>query len=161
MVSTLQVICNVIILIGGVAGAIFTIGKFFGVPFNFLKKKKKAQIQKELNELLPALMDKYKEDFHKEFEEIKEINLQQNKEIQKQNKDTQNIIEGLRDDLRYKIMDIYQKYKLTKQIPIYEKEKLDETFKDYKQLHGNHYIEKYYNRMQKWTVVDSKEEEEI
>ena len=58
-------------------------------------------------------------------------------------------------------MNIYETYKYTKEIPISEKEKLDETFADYKKLNGNSYIDKYYSRMLTWAVVQDYKEEEI
>lgn len=153
MIETLQIICNVIILIGGVFGAFFTIGKFCGVNFNFFKKQRKKRTQQDLEELFPLLHDKYVEEIKKELIEIKDINLKQNEIIE-------NLLYGIRDTLRYQIIGIYQKYKKAQQIPLYEHEKLEDTYKDYKKLNGNHYIDKYYKRIQRWEIISNKEEGE-
>ena len=126
----IQTICNIIILIGGVVGA-----------------------KKDLDELLPQYFDKYMLEMRKELQEIKSINLKQNETIE-------NLLYGIRDTLRYQIMAIYQKYKKTQQIPLYEYEKLEDTYKDYKKLDGNHYIDKYYERMQRWEIISNVEEGE-
>ena len=149
---TFQFICNLIILIGGAAAATFTIAKFLGVPFNFIKKKRKKQVEKDLEELLPQFFEKYMEKISGELKEIKEINITQNKTID-------NLLYGIRDSLRYQIMDIYQRYKKARKIPQYEKEKLDDTYQDYKKINGNHYIDKYYHRMEKWEIIPNEEEE--
>lgn len=149
----IQTICNIIILIGGVVGAILTIGKFSGIQFNFFKGKRKKIIKKDLDELLPQYFDKYMLEMRKELQEIKSINLKQNETIE-------NLLYGIRDTLRYQIMAIYQKYKKTQQIPLYEYEKLEDTYKDYKKLDGNHYIDKYYERMQRWEIISNVEEGE-
>ena len=36
----------------------------------------------------------------------------------------------------------------------YDKEVLDELYKDYKSQLGNSYIDKYYNRMKNWHIID-------
>lgn len=149
---TFQFICNLIILIGGAVAAALTIAKFLGVPFNFFKKKRKKQIEKDLEELLPQFFKKYMEKISVELKEIKEININQNKTID-------NLLYGIRDSLRYQIMDIYQRYKKVRKIPQYEKEKLDDTYQDYKKIDGNHYIDKYYRRMEKWEIIPNEEEE--
>ena len=149
----IQTICNIIILIGGTVGAILTIGKFSGIQFNFFKSKRKKIVKKDLDELLPQYFDKYMLEMQKEFQEIKSINLKQNETIE-------NLLYGIRDTLRYQIMAIYQKYKKTQQIPLYEHEKLEDTYKDYKKLDGNHYIDKYYERMQRWEIISNVEEGE-
>ena len=133
--GTFQFICNLIILVAGALAAITGILKFFGVPINFFRNKHKED--KELQKTITTAINKNTE----MIEEIRNINLQQN--------------------LRYKIMDIYKTYKHTKEIPISEKEKLDETMADYKKLKGNSYIDKYYSRMLTWTVVQDYKEEEI
>ena len=149
---TFQFICNLIILIGGAVAAALTIAKFLGVPLNFFKKKRKKQIEKDLEELLPQFFKKYMEEISVKLKEIKEININQNKTID-------NLLYGIRDSLRYQIMDIYQRYKKVRKIPQYEKEKLDDTYQDYKKIDGNHYIDKYYRRMEKWEIIPNEEEE--
>ena len=154
MFSVLQIICDVVILIGGVVAAVVTISKFFGGQFNFIKGKRRKIVEKDFEEILPPLLEKYMKEVYGELREIKDINLKQSETIDK-------LVHGIRDTLRYQIMDIYQRYKKTRKIPQYEREKLDDTYLDYKELDGNHYIDKYYRRMEKWEVIPSSEEEEI
>ena len=65
-----------------------------------------------------------------------------------------------KDVLREKIMQVYFKNKKDKTLTLHEKEALDQYFIDYKAIKGNSYIDKYYNRMLKWQVIDDDEEEE-
>ena len=58
-----------------------------------------------------------------------------------------------RDVLREKIMAIYHKNKYERSLTQYEKEALEQYYKDYKKLNGNSYIDKYYNRMKLWTII--------
>ena len=69
---------------------------------------------------------------------------------------------GLKDILRQKIMAIYHTYRKYQMIPLSEKEKVDELYKDYKAQKGNSYIDKYYKRITTWSVIsDENFEEEI
>ena len=57
-------------------------------------------------------------------------------------------------------MQVYFKNRKDKTLTLHEKEALDQYFIDYKAIKGNSYIDKYYNRMLKWQVIDDDEEEE-
>lgn len=164
-----QIVCDIIILIGAVTVAIVNIYNFFAKPTSYFKKKSTNNIKEVLNEILPEELlkhdletrkkylsdrEKYLHDISDEvldnttniLEEIKDINLKQTDSIDK-------MVKGLRDILRYQIMDIYHKYRKAKKIPIPDKEKLDESYNNYKQLNGNNYIDRYYSRMKKWEVI--------
>ena len=56
-------------------------------------------------------------------------------------------------------MDIYNKYKFDKRMPIYMREALNELYKDYKAEGGNSYIDKYYNRMKEWETYNDEGED--
>ena len=43
---------------------------------------------------------------------------------------------------------------------LHEKEALDQYYIDYKAIKGNSYIDKYYNRMKKWSVVEDDEDDD-
>lgn len=148
--TTLQIICNWIVLVGAVTVAVINIIKFFKAPTAFLKRKKdeafKKQLMENLEEILPILLEKQDEEIHELLQEIKEIDLKQSTKIDV-------LTQSTRDVLRQNIMRIYHKYKDTRQIPIYDKESLDELYKDYSSQNGNSYILKYYNRMCKWEVI--------
>lgn len=161
MNNMLQTVCNCIILVAGVLGAITTICHFLGKPIVFFKKKREKEIEAVIQRVLPPYLEKSNEKILNQLGEIIDLNKQQSQTLDEQKIAIQNLIESERDILRYHIMDIYQTYKKTKAFPIYIKEKLEETYKNYKKLDGNHYIDKYFRRMKNWEVIDTVEEEEI
>jgi hypothetical protein len=55
-------------------------------------------------------------------------------------------------------MAIYHKGKRTKTLTLWEKEALAQYYTDYKAEGGNGYIDKYYNRMMAWAVIDELDE---
>lgn len=158
--NMLQSICNWIILIGGVCGAIAAILAFVGKPITFFKKRKEKEITEVIEKVLPEQLEESRGKIYDRLQEIINLNKQQSLTLEEQDKSIQQLIKSEKDMLRYHIMDIYQTYRKKKAFPIYIKERLDETYKDYKNLVGNNYIDKYYNRMCKWEVIDNSEEEE-
>lgn len=158
--------------------AILDIYGFFAKPTSFLKKRaieqEKKRIGEVLNETLPPILeardiatrDKYRQDrqtyleeiknevvaqisteFGDTIQEIKDINVQQNATIDV-------LARSSRDILREKIMAIYHKGRKTKTLLLWEKEALNQYYIDYKAEGGNSYIDKYYNRMMTWAVID-------
>ena len=156
--NLIQTICNWIILIGGATGAVVAILNFIGKPINFFKKRNKELVKITIDEVLPTYLEDFRKQEQEQLQEIIELNKQQSEVLAKQEKSIQNLIESEKDRLRYDIMDIYQTYKKERSFPIYIKEKLDETHKNYKKFFGNSYIDKYYNRMQKWKTIENEEE---
>ena len=163
---TLGGVVDLIILIGALCAAIYKIWEFFAKPTSTLKKRKeekeKARIIAVLDEILPAKLqahdlkvrDKYKADRTNYLNEIKEEVLTQvGKPIAQNTDDLEALKISARDVLREKIMAIYHKNKRERALTQYEKEALDQYYKDYKKLNGNSYIDKYYNRMKLWTVI--------
>lgn len=175
-----QIICDWVVLIGAVVIAITNILKFFGKPISFFKKKRdkemKESLEKILNDILPKQFeshdlktrDKYLndrlrylheikaeilKDIQGTLEEIRTLNIEQSKKLEYLNASSKDI-------LRQKIMTIYRDYKNIRQFPIYKKEALDELYKDYKKQDGNSYIDKYYNRMKTWKVIEENQEED-
>ena len=59
-------------------------------------------------------------------------------------------------------MAIYHKNKSNRSLTEYEKEALEQYYKDYKALKGNSYIDNRYARMYKWAIIydDEFEDEE-
>lgn len=64
------------------------------------------------------------------------------------------LVISAKDVLREKIMVIYFKNKASKTLSFHEKEALDQYYKDYKNMDGNTYIDKYYRRMCRWHVEE-------
>lgn len=171
--NTLTMICDVIILVSAVLIAIANIAKFLGHPFKFVKKKQKEEINdcidsklkdfgkqrdKELGEKIKVILKEEmpnSSDISKTImseltpmlNEIKEINQQQSKRIEV-------LYDSSKDVLREKIMGIYHSHKKEKSLKIYEKEALDQYYLDYKKEDGNSYIDRYYNRMQTWEIIE-------
>ena len=106
------------------------------------------------------------------IEELKKINEAQNKDI-KALQDTlaQNQVQygkekellekqyivlqtGILDMLRQRIMVIYHKYREVQSISRYDREIVDQLYKDYKKAGGNSYIEKIYARIKRWEVIE-------
>ena len=181
----LSQIVDFVILAAALAMAITNLYNFFAKPTAKFKQKRrqqeKEQIQEVLDEELPEILlkrdletrDRYKNDRQKYLEEIKqEVLLSLSKiinnlddaikDIREMNKEQNEKIETLakssRDVLREKIMAIYHKGKHTKTITMYDKEALNQYYIDYKAEKGNSYIDKYYKRMQMWTVIDDEDE---
>ncbi len=166
----LQTICDVIILIAAVLVAITNICKFFGKPLRIFQQKKEENFKENLEEYLPEFLEKhdlkirekYLNDRKKYLEEIKnsiateigsdikeikEMNIAQNKKIKV-------LSDSSKDILREKIMAIYHEGKKTKTITLYHYEALEQYYKDYKTEDGNSYIDKYYNRMKTWHILE-------
>ena len=171
-----------ILAASALAAAILQLYSFFAKPTSFLKKRaveqEKKRIEEVLNETLPPVLeardlttrDKYRQDRQNYLEEIKEEvvtqikndfgdTIQEIKDINvKQNETIEVLARSSRDILREKIMAIYHKGKKTKTLVLWEKEALTQYYIDYKAENGNSYIDKYYNRMMTWTVIDELDE---
>ena len=182
--ETLQAICNIIIVVGS---AYFMIGKIinsFAKPTSKIKQKQKEKQKKVIEDIfydiLPNYLyqhdletrDRYLDDrlkYLKEIkgevledtkdilEQLKEINIKQNDEIKILTDSIHKLNNSSRDVLRQKIMAIYHANKNTKILTVYDSEALEELYKDYKAQQGNSYIDKYYNRMKTWKIVDEKD----
>ena len=163
---TLSDVVDFIILLGALCTAIYKIWDFFAKPTSTLKQKRlekqKTLIREVLKEELPSYLqahdlntrDRYKADRQRYLTEIKNEVVKQIKDPIQQNQDDLEALKiSARDVLREKIMRIYHAYKHERAFPLYEKEALEQYYKDYKRLLGNSYIDKYYGRMSKWQII--------
>lgn len=173
---TIGEIVDYIILGGALVGAIYKIYEFFAKPTSKIKQhainKERGRIGAVLDEKLPAILyqhdletrDKYKSDRQNYLNEIKEEVIKEIGDDIKSNSDTIDaLVISARDVLREKIMTIYHKNKYNRTMTEYEREALNQYYVDYKALKGNSYIDKRYNRMDKWRVIyddDPYDEEE-
>ena len=171
---SLESVCDLIILFGTAYFMILKMIDSFAKPTSKLKKKRvdkeKEKIKEALDEALPKYLESHnieikekflneikealREENKNDFEEIKEINKSQNEQLKYLKEMISKINNSSKDIMRQKIMAIYHANKRTKTLTIYDKEALDELYKDYKAQNGNSYIEKYYARMKKWKVID-------
>ena len=163
---TFDGVADLIILIGAVCAAIYKIWEFFAKPTSTLKKKKeekeRARILAVLDEVLPKklydhdlkIRDKYKADRQRYLEDIKEEVVKAIGGSVNQNAtDLEALKISARDVLREKIMAIYHKNRQDRAMTEYEREALDQYYKDYHALKGNSYIDKRMARMAKWQVI--------
>lgn len=171
---SLESVCDLIILFGTAYFMILKMIDSFAKPTSKLKKKRvdkeKEKIKEALDEALPKYLESHdieikekflneikealREENKNDFEEIKEINKSQNEQLKYLKEMISKINNSSKDIMRQKIMAIYHANKRTKTLTIYDKEALDELYKDYRAQNGNSYIEKYYARMKKWKVID-------
>ena len=126
---------------------------------------RKAEIVAVLREELPAMLvdhdiklrEKYKADREQYLQDIKEAVVQ---EIETQlnavdsiQSDMEALAESAKDVLREKIMALYHKNKRSRTLEEHEKEALTQYYKDYKAIGGNSYIDKYWVRMETWSII--------
>lgn len=167
---SLAEVVDVIILIGALCAAIYKIWDFFAKPTSKLKvkvkEKRKAEIVAVLDEVLPdklynhdlQIRDKYKADRERYLQEIKEEVIKTiGGSVSKNEADLEALKISARDVLREKIMAIYHKNKADRAMSEYEREALDQYYRDYKALNGNSYIDKRMKRMEKWPVIFDEE----
>ena len=138
-------------LIGAIMVAVTNIAKFLGHPIKFARNRQDKIINERAKEVLINTLKDNEEKIEAEIinlikkelpdicnvsytmteeilptlQEIKEINLDQNNRIEV-------LFDSSKDVLREKIMGIYHKNKANKTLKIYEKEALDQYYKDYK-----------------------------
>ena len=165
----LEAICDWIILLAATGTAIYKLIEFVSKPTSKIKQRKKEQLRAALEEVVPPYIETYSKQIQpqcakeisgqvlgsiqKDIKEIKAMNIKQTNQIDNMNT-------SLKDILRQKIMTIYHTYRKYQALPISEREKLDEFYKDYKAQDGNSYIDKYYKRMGTWETLTDEEFDE-
>ena len=172
----LSKICDVIILIGAVIGAITVIWKFVlnsgkGIGKKYKEAKaaeeaaEKARIQEVVREMMPDILYEHdletrkidlndrqrylteiKDEVTRSFENDISVVYEVKAEVNK-------LAISAKDVLREKIMKIYYDNRTDRKMTEHEHEALEQYYKDYKALNGNSYIDKYYNRMILWEIV--------
>lgn len=163
---TISELVDYIILIAALLGAVYKIWDFFARPTSKLKQKALAKEKKRigavLDEKLPQILyqhdletrDKYKSDRQNYLNEIKaEILAEIGDDISTNTKTVEALVISAKDVLREKIMAIYHKNRFNRTMTEYEREALNQYYIDYKALNGNSYIDKRYNRMDKWKII--------
>lgn len=163
---TVGELVDYIILGGALCGAVYKIYEFFATPTSKIKQKainkERERIGAVLDEKLPEILqqhdletrDKYRGDRQNYLEEIKAEVIKEIGDDLKTNTETiEALVISARDVLREKIMGIYHKNKYNRTMTEFEREALNQYYIDYKALKGNSYIDKRYNRMDKWRVI--------
>lgn len=163
---TVGELVDYIILGGALCGAVYKIYEFFATPTSKIKQKainrERERIGAVLDEKLPEILyqhdletrDKYKGDRQNYLNEIKaEVIKEIGSDINANSQTIEALVISAKDVLREKIMAIYHKNKYNRTMTEYEREALNQYYIDYKALKGNSYIDKRYNRMNKWKVI--------
>lgn len=163
---TVGELVDYIILGGALCGAVYKIYEFFATPTSKIKQKainrERERIGAVLDEKLPEILyqhdletrDKYKSDRQNYLNEIKaEVIEEVGSDISANSQTIEALVISAKDVLREKIMAIYHKNKYNRTMTEYEREALNQYYIDYKALKGNTYIDKRYNRMNKWKVI--------
>lgn len=126
---------------------------------------RKAEIVSVLKEELPAMLREHDLEIRKRYKADREQYLLDIKEAVVQEIETQlNAVDSIQSDmvalaesakdvLREKIMALYHKNKRSRTLEEHEKEALVQYYKDYKAIGGNSYIDKYWVRMESWSVI--------
>jgi hypothetical protein len=171
----LQTVCNVIIIVGGAIMAIKNVAEWFGKPIRLFKKRSDDNFDEKVVTIIkremPALFyehdlkirDQYRADREQYLKDItaeviKNIKGELN-QVHDLTLQYETLCISAKDVLREKIMQLYFKNKKDKTLSLHEKEALDQYYVDYKAIKGNSYIDKYYNRMKLWQVIDDDEED--
>jgi hypothetical protein len=159
----LQPVCNIIIIVGGAIMAIKNVSEWFGKPIRLFKKKTDESFKEKVLEIIkeetPKLLndEQYLSKIKQEILKEMQGELDQISHLAKQ---YEALAISAKDVLREKIMQIYFKNKKDKALTLHEKEALDQYYIDYKAIKGNSYIDKYYNRMKKWSIIEDEEDED-
>lgn len=159
----LQPVCNIIIIVGGAIMAIKNVSEWFGKPIRLFKKKTDESFKEKVLEIIKEEMPKLLND-EQYLSKIKQEILKEMQgeldQISHLAKQYEALAISAKDVLREKIMQIYFKNKKDKAMTLHEKEALDQYYIDYKAIKGNSYIDKYYNRMKKWSIIEDDEDED-
>ena len=172
----LQTVCNIIIIVGGACMAIKNVSEWLGRPIKIFRKRADVQLENKIKEVLDNVLpeilynhdleirDRYKADRQRYLQEIKdEVLLSMEQELGQVatlTKQYEALAISAKDVLREKIMQIYFKNRRDRALTYHEREALDQYYIDYKAIKGNSYIDKYYNRMKLWQVVEDDYDEE-
>ena len=155
----LQTICNFIILLGAVAGAITGILALCGRPIRFFKKRKEqaeAQRKKEEDARTTALIQEIsktvKANLAPDFDDLYQQNEEQSASITAQGKQIDKLSHSIRDTIGAEITAFYEQYKTKRIITEAQKETIEDLYKQYKTLKGNHHVDNMYKRMHSWDI---------
>lgn len=172
----LSTICDIVILIGAVIGALtviykflFNSGKGIGKKYKEVKQKEEAaekvRVQSIVKEMMPDILyqhdlqtrERYLSDRQNYLNEIKAEVAQSFENdigvVYELKAEVSKLSISAKDVLREKIMKIYFDNRAERKLTEHEREALDQYYKDYKALNGNSYIDRYYNRMILWDVI--------
>lgn len=137
-------ILTILSLVGGGAGSLITITTFITLFCKPLREKFVAWIRKITDK---ASVDADIKDLNDKIDKLTalvEKTIEQNEELQSE-MEKQSL--ALQASLRDAILDLYYKCTGRGSITMFEKQNLDELYKRYTDLKGNHFVEDCYKEM--------------
>ena len=162
MWENLNETANLIILISAVIVAIKTIYHFFKKPVDDItdraRKSQDQHIEQVLDEKMPKLLEKNCETLMASLNEIKDMTLSQEKRLIDIQKSIDLLNVSQLDMLRYNMNRIYYKYRPYKKILDADKKAFMKFYTDYKEMHGNTWIDSLYTELIEWSVVENESE---
>ncbi len=161
-VGDLSNAANLIVLIGAVIVAIKTIYGFFKKPVEIVqenaRQNEEEHIKEVLKEEMPDLLSKNCEPILASLNEIKEMTLTQEERLEQMQKSLDLLNVSQLDMLRYNMNRLYYKYRPYKKILDADKQAFLKLYHDYKDMHGNTWIDSLYNEVIEWPIVASQDE---
>ena len=158
----LTAIANVVVLIGAVIVAAKTIYTFFKKPVDSLQKSAKKQEEQHIKEVLkaemPDLLSKNCEPIMASLNEIKIMTMSQEDRLEQMQKSLDLLNTSQLDMLRYNMNRLYYKYRPYQKILDADKQAFIKLYHDYKEMHGNTWIDSLYNEVKDWPIVASQDE---
>lgn len=179
--KTFQFICNIIVLLGGVVGAVSAIAALIGKPIILFKKRKMTQQDKDRKALITNVSEtiliqlspkfealtktidtltQVQVEHNAQLEQLKAEMESQRKALQEQKETLDVMVLTTKDLLRDAILNIYNNNKRRRALTETERELVDELYRDYRAEHGNSYIEKKYKRMEHWELIPDEDEQQ-
>ena len=184
----LQEVCNLIILISAVIVAGKTIYGFLKKPVDDLHDKayntEERHIESVIEQKMPELLKDHGEAVKNErkketqdmmnsvkegilevlddkIEELKEISLDQNRELMTIQKTVKQLNDSSMDVMRYDMNKIYYKYRPYKKILDCDKKAFIKFYTDYHEMGGNTWIDSLYKEVVTWEIVEDERELKI
>ena len=160
--QNLTSIANLIILIGAViVGAKHIIG-LFKKPVDSIQETARGHEKERIKEVLkaemPDLLSKNCEPIMASLNEIKDMTMSQEERLAQMQRSLDLLNISQLDMLRYNMNRLYYKYRPYKKILNADKEAFLKLYHDYKEMHGNTWIDQLYNEVIEWPIVASQDE---
>ena len=159
---SLSEIANLIILVSAVIVAGKTIYSFFKKPVNDLAQRahenEGKHIEEVLEEKVPPLLEQNCQVLMNSLNEIKTLTLNQEERLKDLQKSMDLLNTSQLDMLRYNMNRLYYKYRPYKKILDADKQAFIKLYSDYKEMHGNTWIDSLYDEVKEWPIVASQEE---
>ena len=181
----LQQICNIIILVSAVIGAITTIYKFLKKPVDNIQElanqKEEKHIEDVINARVPALLKKHDDELKEErkeerdqmvediklgvlevvnskIEELKEMTQMQQDQLEYLQESVDLLNLSQMDLMRYNMNALYYKYRPFHKILDVDKKAFIKFYNDYHTMGGNTWIDELYKEVITWPIVEDESE---